>query len=121
MIHATPRLPKDVQRGLDQLDGLRRRLVTESQRPARWMGSLRRFAKAKAIESSTSIEGFALPLEDAVVLVSHEEPPASDVAAEQAIACYAQAMDHVAAMADDPEFEWSQRVILDLHFEACYF
>ncbi len=38
-----------------------------------------------------------------------------------AVACYARAMDHVGTMAVDPSFRWLDRVILDLHFEACSF
>jgi Fic family protein len=30
-------------------------------------------------------------------------------------------MDHVGVMAADPGFEWVDRVVLDLHFDACYF
>ncbi len=30
-------------------------------------------------------------------------------------------MDHVAALATDLAFRWLDRVILDLHFDACYF
>jgi Fic family protein len=38
-----------------------------------------------------------------------------------ALSCYARAMDHVSAMAIDPTFRWLDRVILDLHFDACGF
>ena len=38
-----------------------------------------------------------------------------------ALACYARAMDHVGVMAADEDFEWVERVVLDLHFDACYF
>ncbi len=38
-----------------------------------------------------------------------------------AVACYARAMDHVGVMALDPTFRWLDRVILDLHFDACSF
>ena len=38
-----------------------------------------------------------------------------------ALSCYARAMDHVGVMAGDPVFRWVDRVILDLHFDACYF
>ena len=38
-----------------------------------------------------------------------------------AVSCYARAMDHVGVMAQDPSFRWLDRVILDLHFDACYF
>lgn len=38
-----------------------------------------------------------------------------------ALSCYARAMDHVGVMAGDPVFRWFDRVILDLHFDACSF
>ena len=38
-----------------------------------------------------------------------------------ALSCHARAMDHVGAMANDPAFKWADRVILDLHFDACHF
>ena len=38
-----------------------------------------------------------------------------------AVACYGRAMDHVAVLAGDPSFRWLDRVILDLHFDACHF
>jgi Fic family protein len=38
-----------------------------------------------------------------------------------ALSSYARAMDHVGVMSDDPVFRWSDRVVLDLHFDACYF
>jgi Fic family protein len=38
-----------------------------------------------------------------------------------AVACYARAMEHVGVMAEDPGFRWVDRVVLDLHFDACSF
>jgi Fic family protein len=38
---------------------------------------------------------------------------------EKALAGYSLAMQHVAVLADDPGFAWSERLLLDLHFEAC--
>ena len=38
-----------------------------------------------------------------------------------ALACYVRAMDHVGVMAADEGFNWVDRVVLDLHFDACYF
>jgi Fic family protein len=38
-----------------------------------------------------------------------------------ALSCYGHAMDHVGVMADDPVFRWADRVVLDLHFDACSF
>lgn len=85
------------------------------------MGGLRRLARARTADTSVSIEGFSVRRTDALAIVNREQPPAAGEEAQQAVACYGRAMDHVAAMADDPGFVWSARVIQDLHFEACYF
>jgi Fic family protein len=121
MIYAVPPITRAVQRDLERLDRLRERLHVGTRRPARWIGGLRRLALARAVDSSTSIEGYRVPLEDAAALVTHEATPAAGEESRLAVACYGHAMDHVVAMADDPTFAWSSRVILDLHFEACYF
>jgi len=85
------------------------------------MGSLRRQVRASSVESSTSIEGFSVSPDEALALTSGRlaaEPGDED---RQAVACYARAMDLVGTMAVDPGFRWADRVILDLHFTACYF
>lgn len=88
---------------------------------APWMGTLRRVVRASSIESSTSIEGFSVEPGDAIALTSGASPKAGEDENRLAVVCYARAMDHVAAMARDPAFKWSERVILDLHFDACHF
>lgn len=85
------------------------------------MGSLRRQVRASSIESSTSIEGFSVSPEEALALTSGRRDPAHDDEDQQAVACYARAMDHVGTMAADSSFRWLDRVILDLHFDACWF
>jgi len=84
-------------------------------------GALRRQTRASSVASSAAIEGYSVPANTAVALVS--ERAAADPAdvSELAVAAYGRAMDHVAAMAADPGFRWNDRVILDLHFDACHF
>lgn len=82
---------------------------------------LRRAVRASAIESSTSIEGFSVEPREAIALTSGVAPDAGEDESRLAVVCYARAMDHVASMARDPAFRWSERVILDLHFDACHF
>ena len=106
---------------LDELDRLRRRLGEEVGRPVPWVGTLRRLVQATAVESSTAIEGFSVDPGDAVALVSGVEEAGTEDRDRMAVACYAQAMEHVGVMAEDPGFRWNERVILDLHFEACRF
>ena len=57
----------------------------------------------------------------AVALVNDERAADPHDPSQLAVAAYGRAMDHVAAMAPDPAFRWSDRVILDLHFDACHF
>jgi Fic family protein len=85
------------------------------------MGSLRREVRASSIESSTSIEGFSVSPEEALALTDNRGAADRDQENRQAVACYARAMDHVGTMGVDPSFQWVDRVILDLHFDACYF
>lgn len=85
----------------------------------RWIGSLRRQVQASSIGSSTSIEGYSVSPEEALALAGGEEPGEDDD--RLAVASYVRAMDHVAAMVADPGFRWLDRVILDLHFDACHF
>jgi Fic family protein len=121
MIYATPPIPAPLQGKLDELARLRAALGGEVATRTRWMGSLRRQVKASSIESSTSIEGFSVTPEEALELTSGRGPAEDDNEDRKAVASYSRAMDHVGTMAVDPGFRWLDRVILDLHFDACYF
>ncbi|MGC1165512.1 MAG: Fic family protein [Solirubrobacterales bacterium] len=121
MIYSTPPISRVLQERLDELAQLRKALGQEVTTQSRWMGSLRREVRASSIESSTSIEGFSVSPEEALALTSGRETSNRDEENRQAVACYARAMDHVGTMGSDPSFRWLDRVILDLHFEACYF
>jgi DNA-binding transcriptional ArsR family regulator len=121
MLLPTPSLSADLEARLSELDHLRDELGGEAGRRSPWMGVLRRQVRASAFEGSTSIEGFSVPREEAVALVSGEQIVDTDDENRMAVACYARAMDHVAVMAGDPGFRWLERVVLDLHFDACYF
>lgn len=121
MVFRTPPLEGKLQQQLDELDNLRARLGADVTSRGRWIGSLRRQVRASAIESSTSIEGFSVSPDEALALTSGRQLPDQGDEDQLAVACYAQAMDHVGTLAVDPSFRWLDRVILDLHFQACYF
>jgi Fic family protein len=121
VIFKAPPISAALAERLGELDEMRRALGREVSQPVPWMGALRRTVRASSIKGSTSIEGFSVDPEDAIALVSGEEP-ADDVDENRmAVSSYARAMDHVGIMAQDPSFSWEERVILDLHFDACYF
>lgn len=121
MIFATPDIPADLNHRLEALDELRRRLGAEISRPVQWMGTLRRLVRATSVESSTSIEGFHVSPEEAIALVNGEQQPGPEDENRMAVASYARAMEHVGVLAADPSFRWLDRVLLDLHFDACHF
>jgi Fic family protein len=121
MIFATPPMSPALEEKLATLAHLRQALGEEVKAPSRWLGALRREIRASSIEGSTSIEGFTVTLEEAVALTSGRKAAERDEENQQAVVCYARAMDHVGTMAADPVFRWLARVILDLHFDACYF
>ncbi len=121
MIYATPPIGPALRRQLDELAELRAALGSEVKTRSRWMGSLRREVRASSIGSSTSIEGFAVSPEEALALADSREVAGRGQENRQAVACYARAMDHVGTMGVDPSFRWVDRVILDLHFDACNF
>lgn len=121
MIYATPSTTPALQQQLDELAELRAELGGEVTTRSRWMGSLRREVRASSIESSTSIEGFSVSPEEALALTNDRNVADRDDENRQAVACYARAMDRVGTMGVDPSFRWVDRVILDLHFDACYF
>lgn len=121
MLYSTPAPTPEIQAQLGELDQLRARLGRQVGEGGLWLGTLRRLARASSVEASISIEGFHVSSDEAVAIVSGEEQPNVDDENRMAVACYARAMEHVGAMAGDPGFRWLDRVILDLHFDACYF
>jgi Fic family protein len=121
MLFATPKITGTLKTQLRELDELRRELGDATGAPGPWLGQLRRQVRASSVESSVSIEGFVVPAGDAAALVAGEVQPPADDENRLAVAAYARAMDHVGIMATDPHFRWSDRVILDLHFDAVYF
>jgi Fic family protein len=121
VLYATPPATKALGRDLAEFDELRRRLGGRAESAGRWLGSLRRQWRAASAESSIEIEGFRVPEAERVAVAAGETVPDPSDENRMALSCYARAMDHVGVMADDPVFRWVDRVILDLHFDACYF
>ena len=120
-LYATPAKSPVILRRLEELDEARRYLAQhlgDSAQP--WTGALRRIAAAEAAVGSTSIEGYGASLEDTVEILAGRHPASTSEETQRIIAAYAQAMDRVAVLADDPRFKWSAQTMLDLHFLVCH-
>lgn len=121
MIFKTPKPDGVLRVQLAEFDDLRARLGTGAGSAGPWLGRLRRQWRVASAESSIEIEGFSVPAVERTALASGTAWPDPDDDDRMALACYARAMDHVGAMADDPVFAWNTRVVMDLHFDACWF
>jgi hypothetical protein len=121
MLVSTPAISPQLQGQLDELGGLRSKLGRKAGQAVPWIGALRRQVRASSIEGSTSIEGFRVGPGEALALVSGDQPVDPEDVNRTAVSFYARAMEHVGVMAQDPSFRWLDRVILDLHFDACAF
>ncbi len=121
MIFGTPIVSNALARQLAELDVLRKRLGDRAGVAGPWLGSLRRQWRASSAASSIEIEGFQVPADETIAIASGNEPLDPQDDNRMALSCYARAMDHVGVMSDDPVFRWVDRVVLDLHFDACYF
>jgi Fic family protein len=121
MVFATPPITAALAERLGELDELRKRLGARTGTAGPWLGALRRQARASSAESSIEIEGYEVPEQERPALTEGEQTPDPSDEDRMALSCYGRAMDHVGVMAGDPIFHWVDRVILDLHFDACYF
>jgi Fic family protein len=121
VLFATPATTRPLARQLSELDELRKRLGDQAGIAGPWLGSLRRQWRASSAESSIEIEGFHVPEQETLAVASGDQLPDPNDDDRMALSCYARAMDHVGVMASDPVFRWVDRVILDLHFDACHF
>lgn len=121
MLFSTPTPNKALASQLRELDGLRARLGDATGDAGPWLGRLRRQVRASTMEGSVSIEGFHVPSGEGPGIVAGTDVPDPGDTDRMALSSYARAMDHVGTMAIDPHFHWLDRVILDLHFDACVF
>lgn len=121
MLFATPVTNRPLAAQLRELDALRARLGDATRIAEPWLGQLRRQIRASTMESSVSIEGYRVPGGQAAAIVAGAASLDPADADRAALTGYARAMDHVGTMVVDPHFRWSDRVILDLHFDACAF
>jgi hypothetical protein len=121
VLFATPLIDRPTASKLAELDKLRAQLGDAAGVSGPWLGQLRRQARASGVERSVSIEGYSVGDAAAAAIVAGDTLPDPADDGQMAVACYARAMDHVGTMAIDPCFRWSDRVILDLHFDACHF
>jgi len=116
MLFTVPELD-DLEIGvLSSIDRMRSDLAFEIREPRRWTGLLARSVYARAIRGSNSIEGINVSQEDAVAVVAGEDRINASLDNWKAVTGYRTAMDFVLQRARDGHFDFSEDLLLSLHF-----
>src|SRR5579884_755508 len=117
LLHAAPaRLPRHLVQLIAETHACLDDVAARERELAPWSGTLRRLMTARTVGSSTAIEGYVASEDDTVRILEGQGPVAAPRETEDAIRDYRRAMDRVAGLAADPEFEWDPSTIRDLHF-----
>lgn len=116
VIYEIPDLGLEEDAALEKIAQLRRELRFYLADPRRWVGSVGRVLRARAIQGSNSIEGYHVSVEDAVAAMDGDEPADARLEDWQAISGYRRAMTYVLQLAEDDHFEYSPGLIRSLHF-----
>lgn len=116
MLYATPSLTSDDEAVLEALDTMRSQLRANLMRPRRWMGTIRRQLKARAVRGSNSIEGIDISDDDALALVGDEDAEVSVDKTWLAVKGYADAMTYCRIFAREATREVDESMLRAVHF-----
>ena len=103
MIFETPQLSGADVAAVQRVDELRRALAHQVAVPRRWLGSLRRITRARAVQASNSIEGINASLDDVVAAEERESPLDATTETFAALRGYQTAMTYVLQLARSSE------------------
>ncbi len=95
MIYEAPKLTEHDERVLGEIQSLRDDLQFYLGAPRRWYGTLSRVMMARAVQASTSIEGYHSTVEETAAIIEGEEPMDVDEDTRMAVAGYRDAMTYV--------------------------
>ena len=119
VIYETPELTGLDEQVLGEIQELRDDLRFHLVSPRRWYGTLSRVMMARAVQASTSIEGYHSTVDETAAIIDGEEPPGVDEDTRSAISGYRDAMTYVLQLTgpsspDRPRMDAS--LLKSLHF-----
>ena len=115
VIYSIPSLSDADELALKRIGELQNDLRFYVHTPRRWYGTLRRATLARAVQGSSSIEGYHASVEDVAAVIDGEEPPTVTDETRLAIAGYRDAMTFVIQLAPiSPTIDTS--LLRSLHF-----
>lgn len=117
MIFQAPELRAQDLAVVARIEDLKRTLShAVSATPRKWVGSLRRVTFARAVRGSNSIEGYDVPVDEAIAAAEGEEPLDVERETWAAVTGYQTAMTYVLQLADDPHVSYGADLLRGLHF-----
>ena len=119
MIYRAPELTGLDEQVLGEIEELRDDLRFHLVSPRRWYGTLSRVMMARAVQASTSIEGYHSTVDETAAIIDGEEPPGVDEDTRRAVSGYRDAMTYVLQLTgpsspDRPRMDAS--LLKSLHF-----
>ncbi len=115
-IYRTPALTPRDRAVLDEIHYLETMLAGSLRAGPAWAGGLRRTAQARAVQGSNSIEGYRVPIAEALAAVDRQPSPrAADAAAVAHVRAYRKAMGTVLAWGASGGTSWDGATIRMLH------
>ena len=119
VIYEAPELTSLDERVLGEIGELRDDLRFHLAAPRRWYGTLSRVMMARAVQASTSIEGYHSTVDETAAIIDGEEPPGVDEDTRRAVSGYRDAMTYVLQLTgpsspDEPRMDAS--LLKSLHF-----
>lgn len=119
MIYEAPKLTERDTQVLGEIQSLRDDLQFYLGAPRRWYGTLSRVMMARAVQASTSIEGYHSTVDDTAAIIEGEEPMDVDEDTRLAVSGYRDAMTYVMQLTgpsrnEEPRMDAS--LLRSLHF-----
>ncbi|MER7129845.1 Fic family protein [Streptosporangium saharense] len=116
MLFATPALDDRELEVLEEIEAAKQKLRHQLHEPRRWVGQLRRQTFARAVQGSTSIEGYVAKLDDAAAIAAGDDPLDATQETQLAIKGCSDAMTYVLQMAGENDFSYTTQMLKSLHF-----
>ena len=119
MIYEAPKLTERDTQVLEEIQSIRDDLQFYLGTPRRWYGTLSRVMMARAVQASTSIEGYHSTVDETAAIIEGEEPMDVDEDTRLAVSGYRDAMTYVMQLTgpsrnEEPRMDAS--LLRSLHF-----
>ncbi|MEO8134123.1 MAG: Fic family protein [Betaproteobacteria bacterium] len=117
MIFATPKLPAQYRRVIEDINRSREKLrFATSDSIHRWWGILARTAAARAMVGSNTIEGINASMDDAMAVIDGEPELSEDDENRAALIGFWNAMTYIVQLSKDSTYTHNEGTIKSLHY-----